>query len=175
MKTKILLFAAVLLSGVMQLQAQDRPAPEYLTRQDLPDSVKATQVTTTDGKTLSLGEVLKKYKGKRVVIDFWASWCKDCIQGMPKVIELQGSTNPKKVVFLMLSVDKDSEKWQSGITKFQVPGEQYRFVLDWKNPFSNYIDLDWIPRYLVLNEKGQIIVPKAIHADDPAILQALSK
>ena len=34
-------------------------------------------------------EVLNNYRGKKVLIDVWASWCRDCIEGIPKVKELQ--------------------------------------------------------------------------------------
>ncbi|MCB0468992.1 MAG: TlpA family protein disulfide reductase, partial [Aequorivita sp.] len=38
---------------------------------------------------ISFSEILQQYKGKTVFIDIWASWCKDCIVGMPKVQKLR--------------------------------------------------------------------------------------
>ena len=41
------------------------------------------------GEEISFSEIIEQYKGKKVVIDVWASWCGDCIGGMPMVKELQ--------------------------------------------------------------------------------------
>ena len=46
-------------------------------------------MVTTENKPITFVEILKKYEGKTIVIDVWASWCSDCVKGMPKVKELQ--------------------------------------------------------------------------------------
>ena len=46
-------------------------------------------MVTTENKPITFAEILKKYEGKTIVIDVWASWCSDCVKGMPKVKELQ--------------------------------------------------------------------------------------
>lgn len=173
MTTRRILSVFVFLTAINTLQAQDRPAPEYLTTQSFPDSVNATSLTALEGQSSTLGEVLKALEGRKIVIDFWASWCKDCITGLPELHELMSKTSKDEVVYLMLSVDKDIEKWKSGISKFNIQGVHYRFDQGWKNPFSNYVDLDWIPRYLVLDEKGKVLEPKTITAGDQALQKAL--
>lgn len=120
---------------------------------------------------ISFSEILQQYKGKTVFIDIWASWCKDCIVGMPKVQKLR-EENPE-VVFLFLSLDKEIESWKHGIEKYGVVGENYFIPEGWKGDFCSSIDLDWIPRYMVVNPEGEISLYKAIETDDKNLLSAL--
>lgn len=124
-----------------------------------------------DAKKVAFKEVINQYKGKKVLIDVWASWCGDCIKGMPKVVALQKEY--KDVVYLFLSLDKTEEEWKVGIKKYDVKGEHYLITSGWKGDFCSYLKLDWIPRYVVVDETGNIEVFKAVHADDSKIINAL--
>lgn len=124
-----------------------------------------------DGKKVSFKEVINQYKGKKVVVDIWASWCGDCINGMPKVVNLQNTY--KDAVYLFLSLDRTDAEWKAGIKKYNVQGEHYLVTSGWKGDFGNFVNLDWIPRYMVIDENGKIAMFKAVHADDSDILKAL--
>jgi thiol-disulfide isomerase/thioredoxin len=173
MKNAITLISALLI--ISSSYAQDAIPPAYLVQQDFPDSVGNLLLVDANGEHIKLSTIVKKHQGKRVVIDLWASWCGDCIAGMPKLYELRKNSDSGKVDFIFISVDKEDSKWKKGIERFNIEGEHYRIEIGWKNAFSNYIDLDWIPRYLVLDEKGRIILPKAIVADDKSLQKLLSE
>lgn len=120
---------------------------------------------------INFSEILQQYKEKTIFIDIWASWCKDCIVGMPKVQKLR-EENPQ-VVFLFLSLDKETESWKHGIEKYGVVGENYFIPAGWKGDFCSSIDLDWIPRYMIVNSEGEISLYKAIETNDENLLKAL--
>lgn len=128
---------------------------------------------TLDEKEVTFKEIINKYKGKKVVIDVWASWCKDCIVGMPKVKKLQKEY--PDVVFLFLSLDKSVKKWKKGIERFNLTGEHYFMQSGWKGDFGNFLNLDWVPRYLVVDKTGAIQLFKAIKATDKKVVEALKK
>ncbi|MEN9337539.1 MAG: hypothetical protein RLZZ500_2526 [Bacteroidota bacterium] len=129
---------------------------------------KATQgekVTNLDGKELKFSEVLEKHKGKVTVIELWASWCGDCVKAMPKVKEMQAA-HPN-VDYVFISMDKAFDKWKAGIEKHQLTGDQY-WVNDekgMKGSFGKSIDLDWIPRYMIIDKEGKITIYRAIETD----------
>ena len=128
-------------------------------------------MVTTENKPITFAEILKKYEGKTIVIDVWASWCSDCVKGMPKVKELQ-EKNPE-VTFLFISMDKSYESWLKGIEKYEVRGEHYLTTDGMKGVFGKSIDLDWIPRYMVVDKKGKIALYKVIEADDKKLIKTL--
>ena len=51
------------------------------------------------GEEITLSNILKQYKGKTIVIDVWASWCGDCLKGLPKVKALQATYSEVEYVF----------------------------------------------------------------------------
>lgn len=128
---------------------------------------------TTQKKDITFGDILSKYKGKTVVIDVWASWCSDCIKSLPKVEALQ-KNNPD-VVYLFISMDKTFENWIVGVEKHRISGEHYMAKDGMKGVFGQSIDLDWIPRYMIVDPNGRIVLYKAVEADDAKITEALKK
>ena len=121
------------------------------------------KLLATDESQVAFKDILKKYKGKTLVIEVWASWCGDCVKSMPKVKELQAN-NPD-VSYLFLSADKTADKWKIGIEKHELKGDHYMMNDGMKGVFGKAIDLDWIPRYIVVDKTGKIVLYRAIETD----------
>lgn len=137
------------------------------------DSALNEVMLDLEGQTLVFSEIIEKYSGKKIVIDVWASWCGDCVSGMPKVKSLQKEYD--NTVFLFLSVDKSFETWKRGIEKYDVSGEHYFIPKGWKSDFNKSIDLDWIPRYMVVAPTGKIELFKATDASSKKLEKAIKK
>ncbi len=137
-------------------------------------SALSQNLVTLESNIITFGEVLQAYKGKIVVIDVWASWCPDCIKGMPKVHQLQNDF--PDVAYLFLSYDKTEQAWKNGIEKLNVVGENFLIQSDWKTgEFRKAIDLDWIPRYILVDQNGKIAHYRAIEADDPELIAKIKE
>ncbi|WP_330443397.1 TlpA family protein disulfide reductase [Flavobacterium sp. C4GT6] len=163
---KKLLILPVLLFGVFSC-AQNTPTS--FSEQALSDNMKST-----DGTKVTFKQILEKHKGKTIVIDIWASWCPDCIKGMPKVHDLQKQFSD--VTYLFLSYDRTEEAWLKGIEKYNVQGDNYLIGSKWKGgAFSESVKLDWIPRYMVVDKKGNIALFRAIEADDEKLISILKQ
>ena len=121
------------------------------------------KLITTENKEISFKEILKKHNGKVTVIEVWASWCGDCVKAMPKVKEMQGN-NPN-VDYVFISMDKTFDKWQSGIGKHELKGDHYWATDGMKGEFGTSINLDWIPRYIILDKSGKIVIYRAVETD----------
>jgi len=117
----------------------------------------------TNGNQVAFKDILKKYKGKTLVIEVWASWCSDCVKAMPKIKELQAN-NPD-VAYVFISMDKTVENWKIGIEKHELKGEHFMANDQMKGVFGKAIDLDWIPRYIIIDKTGKIVLYRAIETD----------
>jgi len=129
------------------------------------------ELLSLEGDTITFGQILERYKGKPILIDIWASWCPDCIKGMPKVHKLQQEYN---LIYLFLSYDKNEKDWKKGIEKHKANGENFLIHSDWKTgKFKEFLDINWIPRYIVVGENNEILLYDVIEADDPNLLKVI--
>jgi thiol-disulfide isomerase/thioredoxin len=126
------------------------------------EALKET-LLATDGSQVAFKNILKKHKGRTLVIEVWASWCGDCVKAMPKVKELQAN-NPD-VAYVFISMDKTADKWKTGIEKHEIKGDHFMANDQMKGVFAKAIDLDWIPRYIIIDKTGKIVLYRAIETD----------
>jgi hypothetical protein len=82
---------------------------------------------------------------------------------MPKLKELQ--TNNPDVAYLFISMDKTADKWKDGIAKHDIKGDHFMANDQMKGVFGKAIDLDWIPRYIIIDKTGKIVQYRAIETD----------
>lgn len=131
------------------------------------------KLLATDGSQVAFKDILKKYKGKTLVIEVWASWCGDCVKAMPKIKELQAN-NPN-VSNLFLSMDRTVENWKIGIEKHELKGDHFMANDQMKGVFGKAIDLDWVPRYIIVDKTGKIVLYRAIETDFEKINSVLKE
>ncbi|HCM34747.1 MULTISPECIES: TlpA family protein disulfide reductase [Chryseobacterium] len=125
-----------------------------------------------DGKAITIQQILNQHKGKVLVIDFWAGWCRDCLQALPKA-EVLEKNNPN-VDFVFLSLERSKEGFDKSLVRFNMKEkDNYWFASGWKNDFNNYIDLNWIPRYMIIDQKSSIAKYYAISPEDPEIQKTI--
>ncbi|MFP3593456.1 TlpA family protein disulfide reductase [Chryseobacterium sp. SIMBA_038] len=128
-----------------------------------------------EGKSVTIQQILDQHKGKVLVIDFWAGWCRDCLNALPKAKELE-EKNKDNIDFVFLSLDRSKEGFNKSLERFEMKDkENYWFSSGWKNDFNNYIDLNWIPRYMVIDQKSVIAKYYAISPEDPEIQTTIDK
>ncbi len=118
---------------------------------------KINKVTLVDSKNdqTTLDKILKKYKGKVVYIDFWASWCAPCRASFPNYKVLKSEYKNKDIEFVFISIDKDEEDWKQA--EIEEGLENSTLALNY--PFAKlYQDLKLkrIPRYLVFDRSGKL-------------------
>jgi thiol-disulfide isomerase/thioredoxin len=130
------------------------------------------EFVTLQGESMPFKTILETYKGQTILIDVWASWCGDCIKGMPDVKVLQDQF--PDVVFLFLSEDRNQETWKRAIQKYDLKGEHYFMASGTKGAFKDFLNSNWIPRYMVIDASGNIKLFKAEKITDKRIKQNLN-
>jgi len=129
------------------------------------------QMIDLNGRSVIFESILEKHRGKTVLITIWATWCRDCNEELPRVNEFQRLEN--EVDYVFLSLDRSIENWKQGIKKFNIKGDHYFLPSGWNGPFVEFIDLDWITRYMVVDPQGQIKVYKAVKVNSNVIRESL--
>lgn len=123
-----------------------------------------------DGKLVSLAD----FKGKYVLLDFWATWCGPCAADMPYLHKLESRFSDKNIVFISLSVDQGDKyvsRWKEKAKL--LPGIQ---LLDTSNELKEQFVINYIPRYILLDKDGRVLDAHLPMAQDPkmaAVLEAL--
>ncbi|WP_396154328.1 TlpA family protein disulfide reductase [Flavobacterium sp.] len=147
--------------GLTSCQAQTEFSKESLT----------AKLINSENQGITFEEILKQNQGKTVVIEVWASWCGDCVKNMPQVKKLKEKYSD--VAFVNLSCDKTFDAWKSGIEKHEVTGENYLIPDGMKGEFGSSIKLDWIPRFIVIDKEGKIVLFRAIEKDFDKIIESI--
>jgi thiol-disulfide isomerase/thioredoxin len=119
---------------------------------------------TKEGKTLSLSD----YKGKYLLIDFWASWCGPCRQMIPEVKKIYKAFHSKGLEVLNVSLDAKEKDWLKALEKEQMPWSQVR---DTKK-IADIYNVNAIPDMFLIDKNGKILA-RGIHGK--AIWDELAK
>lgn len=135
-----------------------------------PEALQET-MRTVNGEKITFENILQKYSGKTIFVDIWASWCRDCLEGIPGIKEIQ-KNNPQ-LTYLFLSLDRNEAQWKKAIEKHELSGAHYYVKSGMRGTFGKSIAVDWIPRYMIINPDGSIKLFEAIETNDTALLEAL--
>lgn len=98
---------------------------------------------------------LEKYKGKYLLVDFWASWCGPCRQAIPKVKELYETYNAKGFEVVSISIDTDKSAWRKAMKEEAMPWEQ--LLSDNKDKTMEQFQFSGIPTLYLVDKEGNIM------------------
>jgi len=104
---------------------------------------------------------LSDLRGNLVYIDIWATWCGPCIAEHPHWDELRAAYKDKDVAFLSLSIDDTKEPWEKMVKSKNMGGYQWFAENAWKSEFTRLFMVNSIPRFLLLDKEGKILLPSA--------------
>jgi thiol-disulfide isomerase/thioredoxin len=139
--------------------AKGNPSPKFLDYED------------NAGGTKSLEDLLGKY----VYIDVWATWCGPCIAEIPSLKKVEAAFHGKNIQFLSISIDaeKDHDKWKKMIIDKELVGMQLMADNNWESQFVEDFMIKGIPRFILLDPKGNIITANAPRPSDKKLIETL--
>ncbi|MCG8579998.1 MAG: AhpC/TSA family protein [Bacteroidales bacterium] len=159
------------LEELRKLVAQFEPAfpthPYFVEMKDLLgplEEYEKAQAATTEGAeapdfTLNTpdGEAvaLSSFKGKYVLVDFWASWCQPCRQENPNVVKAYKAFNAKGFEVLSVSVDRDAEAWKKAIEEDGLTWTQV--LATEESGVAKAYAIQSIPSTFLLDKEGKIV------------------
>ncbi|MEI8046722.1 MAG: TlpA disulfide reductase family protein [Bacteroidota bacterium] len=117
-----------------------QPAPEFT-------------MNDTTGKPVSLGS----FKGRVVLVDFWASWCGPCRAENPNVLAAYKKYSNKGFTVLGVSLDDNKAKWLAAIAKDGLTWTHVSDLVRWENAAAKQYGVRSIPANFLISKEGKII------------------
>jgi len=110
---------------------------------------------TPDNRPVKLSD----FKGKYVLIDFWASWCGPCRAENPNVVKVYNQYKDRGFTILGISLDNEKarEAWLKAITKDQLTWTQVSDLKGWYNEVAALYSVKAIPQNFLIDPSGKII------------------
>ncbi len=118
--------------------------------------------------------IMKKYKGKVVYVDFWATWCGPCRSGIERIKPLKEELKDENVAFVYIT-NQSSPKGTYDNMIPSISGEHYRVSEDEWNILSDKFKISGIPHYTLVSKNGNVINPHLPHLQNSELKAMLMK
>jgi peroxiredoxin len=148
MKKLVFILSVVLF--VFTIQAQETSIPNV-------------EIKTLDGKVFNTSDI--KNDGKPIIIDFWATWCKPCVQEL-EAIESVYKQWQEETGVKIYAISVDNSRSMSRVAPFvNTKGWEYEVLLDPNSVFKEAMNVVNVPHVFLLNGSGEIVHQHTAYAD----------
>lgn len=130
-------------------EQENKRVPSSLIGKPAPD----LSMPDAEGKTISINS----FRGKYLLVDFWASWCGPCRQENPNVVKAFNRYKDKNFTILGVSLDKEKEPWLKAVKDDQLAWTHMSDLKHWDSKAVEVYRFEGIPYNVLIDPKGNVI------------------
>lgn len=134
-------------------------------------SSPAPSVVKSPGDNI-FDSIVTRFAGKVVFLDFWATWCSPCLQGIERMKPLKEELAGKDIVFVYITGPTSPEKTYNKMIP-DIKGEHFRVNNEQWDYLSQKFKINGIPHYALVSKKGVIINPNMDHLNNEELKKIL--
>jgi thiol-disulfide isomerase/thioredoxin len=108
---------------------------------------------------------ISSFKGKYLLVDFWASWCAPCRAENPNVVKAYAAYKNKNFAILGVSLDKDKDAWQEAVRADKLAWTQVSDLKYWSSKAVETFGFNGIPFNVLIDPQGKVI-GESLRGDD---------
>ena len=117
------------------------------------DTIPSISLKSSKNKEVNI----TSFKGKYILIDFWASWCAPCRLGNKKLVKLYNEVSQDKIEIIGISIDTDANKWLKAIEKDKIKFTQLIDSNGFDAETAVQFGVDELPSKYLFNQEGILI------------------
>jgi peroxiredoxin len=118
---------------------------------------------------------LSSFRGKYVLIDFWAAWCKPCRMESPNMVKLYKKFKPKGFEIFSVSLDKEKASWEAAIKQDKLTWTHVSDLGYWSSSVVKQYNIESIPMTVLLDKEGKIVAKNLRGEELEKAVQSLIK
>ena len=181
------LYSDIISEGIFSLEQAEALLKLIDTESMEPDYLESAQTTLARMRNLSVGspfpefeytslagDVINQntYKGKYVLVDFWASWCVPCREAHPSLQKIYERYSAKGFEIISVSIDRFEADWKLAVQKDDLRWTNIFVEGEFENPFAKQLGVVFLPFNYLIDPEGNI---KMINAEPTDVALLLSE